>query len=404
MRVHGAKNSTLPLLAACLLCGGECVLHNCPQLSDVGITIQILRHLGCQVQREGSTVTVDSSQIHNFDIPDEWMREMRSSIVFLGAILARTGKAELSFPGGCELGPRPIDLHLSALKKLGVQIHEDHGRLHCSVRHGLRGKNIGFSFPSVGATENVMLATVLAKGTTVITNAACEPEICDLAAFLNACGARVQGAGSSTIVIQGVEHLHGCEHHVIPDRIAAATLLSAAAVTGSGILLRGIEPAHLEPVLPVFEEAGCELIVRGKELTIMPPERLSPLQSVRTMPYPGFPTDAQAPIMAMACVAQGTSVFVENIFESRYKHVGELTRLGARIKVEGRVAVIEGVGHLSGASVQAADLRGGAALVVAGLAAEGVTQVNHVRYIDRGYEHLEQTLAQLGANIVRLDD
>lgn len=404
VRVHGAKNSTLPLLAACLLCDGESVLHNCPQLSDVDITIRILRHLGCRVRRENGTVTVDSSSLQNADIPDPWMREMRSSIVFLGAILARMGKAELSFPGGCELGPRPIDLHLSALKKLGVQIHEDHGRLHCLVRHGLRGKNIGLSFPSVGATENIMLAAVLARGTTVITNAACEPEICDLAAFLNSCGAHVQGAGTSTVVIQGVERLHGCEHRVIPDRIAAATLLSAAAVTGGRILLCDIEPAHLEPVLPVFEEAGCELTVRGNQLAIVPPERLSPLQSVRTMPYPGFPTDAQAPVMAMACVADGTSVFVENMFESRYKHVGELARLGAHIKVEGRVAVVEGVRHLSGASVQAADLRGGAALVIAGLAAEGVTQVNHVHYIDRGYESLEQTLAQLGANIVRLED
>lgn len=404
VKVHGAKNSTLPLLAACLLCGGESVLHNCPQLSDVDITIQILRHLGCKVRREGDTVTVDSSVLQYSDIPDQWMREMRSSIVFLGAILARMGKAELSFPGGCELGPRPIDLHLSALKKLGVQIHEDHGRLHCSVRHGLRGKNIGLSFPSVGATENIMLAAVLAKGTTVITNAACEPEICDLAGFLNACGAQVRGAGTSTIVIQGVERLCGCEHQVIPDRIAAATLLSAAAITGGRVLLRDIEPVHLEPVLPVFEEAGCELTIQGKQLAMASPQRLSPVKNVRTMPYPGFPTDAQAPIMAMACVAEGTSVFVENIFESRYKHVGELTRLGARIKVEGRVAIVEGVPHLSGASVQAADLRGGAALVVAGLAAEGITQVHNVRYIDRGYESLEQTLAQLGANIVRMEE
>lgn len=402
--VHGAKNSTLPLLAASLLCGGECVLHNCPRLSDVETTLRILRHLGCRVTREGDTVTVDSSALQNWDIPDQMMREMRSSIVFLGAILARMGKAKLSFPGGCELGPRPIDLHLSALKKLGVHIREDHGCLHCTVRHGLRGTGIALSFPSVGATENILLACVLAKGTTVITNAACEPEICDLAAFLNACGAQVRGAGSSTIVVEGVERLHGCEHRVIPDRIAAATLLSAAAITGSGILLRDVEPAHLEPILPVFEEAGCTLTIRGNELAIASPERLRPVKSIRTMPYPGFPTDAQAPILAMTCVADGTSVFVENIFESRYKHVGELVRLGANIKVEGRVAVVEGVERLSGAQVQAADLRGGAALVVAGLAAEGLTQVGHICYIDRGYEALEQTLTSLGAQIVRVED
>lgn len=403
VQVHGAKNSTLPLLAASLLCDGECVLHNCPQLSDVEITIQILRHLGCQVKREGSTVVVDSSQIQNWDIPDQLMREMRSSIVFLGAILARMKQAKLSFPGGCELGPRPIDLHLAALKKLGVQIRENHGCLYCSAKHGLWGKSIGLSFPSVGATENIMLAAVLAKGTTIITNAACEPEICDLANFLNAAGGDVKGAGSSTIVIQGVERLHGCEHRVIPDRIAAATLLAAAAITGSNILLREIEPAHLEPILPVFEEAGCQLSIQGRELSIVSPGRLNPVKSVRTMPYPGFPTDAQAPVMAMTCMADGTSVFVENIFESRYKHVGELVRLGARIKVEGRVAVVEGVKHLSGAEVQAADLRGGAALVVAGLAAEGVTQVQNVRYIDRGYESLEHTLTSLGARITRIN-
>lgn len=402
VQVHGAKNSTLPLLAASLLCNGECVLHNCPQLSDVDITIQILRHLGCQVKREGSTVVVNSSQIKNWDIPDQLMREMRSSIVFLGAILARVKQAKLSFPGGCELGPRPIDLHLAALKKLGVQIRENHGCLYCSAKHGLWGKSIGLSFPSVGATENIMLAAVLAKGTTIITNAACEPEICDLANFLNAAGGDVKGAGSNTIVIQGVERLHGCEHRAIPDRIAAATLLSAAAITGSNILLREIELAHLEPILPVFEEAGCQFSMQGRELNMVSPERLNPVKSVRTMPYPGFPTDAQAPIMAMTCMADGTSVFVENIFESRYKHVGELVRLGARIKVEGRVAVVEGGKHLSGAEVQAADLRGGAALVVAGLAAEGVTQVQNVRYIDRGYESLEHTLASLGAQIIRV--
>ena len=307
-------------------------------------------------------------------------------------------QAKLSFPGGCELGPRPIDLHLAALKKLGVQIQENHGCLYCSAKHGLLGKSIGLSFPSVGATENIMLAAVLAKGTTIITNAACEPEICDLANFLNAAGGDVKGAGSNTIVIQGVERLHSCEHRAIRDRIVAATLLSAAAITGSDILLREIELAHLEPILPVFEEAGCQFSMQGRELNMVSPERLNPVKSVRTMPYPGFPTDAQAPIMAMTCMANGTSVFVENIFESRYKHVGELVRLGARIKVEGRVAVVEGVKHLSGAEVQAADLRGGAALVVAGLAAEGVTQVQNVRYIDRGYESLEHTLRSLGVS------
>ena len=400
--VHGAKNSALPILAACLLSGGECTLHNCPRLSDVDATLKILRHLGCRVKREGGTVIVHAQSVTGKEIPDTLMREMRSSIVFLGAILARMGEARLSFPGGCELGPRPIDLHLAALKKLGVQIREDHGCLHCSAKHGLRGKRIHLAFPSVGATENVMLAAVLAKGTTILTNAACEPEICDLADFLNACGAKIQGAGDSTISIQGVSRLHGCEHTIIPDRIVAATLLSAAAVTHSRVLLRRVEPVHLESILSVFEEAGCQFRCDGRELEILPPAILQAVKHVRTMPYPGFPTDAQAPVMPVACLAKGTSVFVENIFENRYKHVGELVRLGASIKVEGRVAVVEGVSRLSGTAVQAADLRGGAALTVAGLAAEGITQVWGVNYIDRGYESLEGMLHALGANITRI--
>jgi UDP-N-acetylglucosamine 1-carboxyvinyltransferase len=401
--VHGAKNSTLPILAASMLCNTETVLHNCPVLSDVETCAKILRYLGCRVIRSGGDVTIDSSGISHSDIPDYLMREMRSSIVFLGAIVARTGRAKLSFPGGCELGPRPIDLHLAALRRMGVEIEEDHGCLDCSAPDGLKGAKIGFSFPSVGATENVMIAAVCAKGTTVITNAAREPEICDLANFLNACGAKIRGAGESTIVIEGIAKLSGCEHSVIPDRIAAATYMAAAAATGSTLLIRRIDPRHLEPMIPVFEESGCGMMFCEDELKITAPQRLQPVKSLRTMPYPGFPTDAQAPVMAMTALANGTSVFVENIFESRYKHVGELLRLGANIKVEGRVAVVQGVPRLSGASVESPDLRGGAALVIAGLAAEGITQVEGLRHIDRGYEQMEQSLAAVGASIQRVD-
>lgn len=402
--VHGAKNSTLPLLAATLLCRTQAVLHNCPALSDVDTALRILQNLGCTVSREGHSLTVDAEVLSDDEIPESLMREMRSSIVFLGAIISRLGKARLSFPGGCELGPRPIDLHLAALRKLGAEIREDHGCLECSAPGGLRGCPISLSFPSVGATENVMLAAVCARGTTILSNAAREPEICDLAEFLNACGGRVSGAGGSVIVIEGVPFLSGCEHRVIPDRIVAATYLAAAAATGSDLLLHQVRPAHLSLVLPVFEEAGCILKAQGDQLQIRSPRRLRPVHIVRTMPYPGFPTDAQAPVMAMTCVADGSSMFVENIFESRYKHAGELLRLGASIKVEGRVAVVEGVPRLSGAPVQAPDLRGGAALLIGGLAAEGTTVLTGLQHLDRGYESPETALSAVGAKIRRVSE
>lgn len=402
LTVHGAKNSTLPLMAAALLCEGESVLHNCPKLSDVDVSIRILRALGCRVKREGASLTIDPTSADDWEIPDTLMREMRSSIVFLGAILSKMGKAVLSFPGGCELGPRPIDLHVKALRRLGAEICEDYGWLTCTVNGRLKGAPVSLAFPSVGATENVLLAACRAEGMTVITNAAREPEICDLANFLNACGARIHGAGESTIVVEGVEHLHGCHHKVIPDRIVASTYLCAAAITGGSVLLRGTEPEHLSPLLPVFEECGCVLETEQDMVWLKAPRRLSRVRSIRTMPYPGFPTDAQAPVMSMLTLASGTSIFVENMFESRYKHVGELLRMGAKIKVEGRVAVVEGTSRLMGASVEAADLRGGAALVVAGLAAHGATSVSGLRYIDRGYESIEKNLSMLGADIRRV--
>lgn len=400
--IHGAKNSTLPLMAASLLCEGQCVLHNCPNLSDVDTSLKILRYLGCTTQRSGSDVVIDPTSATNYEIPDNLMREMRSSIIFLGAIVASMGAAKLSLPGGCELGPRPIDLHLLALRKMGVEISEDHGCLECKAPNGIQSACINLSFPSVGATENIMIAASLAKGTTIITNAAREPEIWDLSDFLNACGAKIHGAGESTIVIEGVQHLTGCEHNVIPDRIAAATYLTAAAITGSVLTIDGVIPQHMAPVIPVFEECGCKIDIDKNKIRITAPKRLNRVKSVRTMPFPGFPTDAQAPIMAMTTLSDGTSIFVENIFESRFKHVGELLRLGANIKVEGRVAIVEGVPRLSGAPVEAADLRGAAALVVAALAAQGTTQITGLKHLDRGYESIEKSLALLGADIKRI--
>lgn len=402
VKVQGSKNSTLPILAATLLCEDESVLFNCPQLSDVDATIRILRYLGCKATRTDSTLIVDTKSMKRSDIPSDLMREMRSSIIFLGVLIARCGKAKMSLPGGCELGPRPIDLHLSALRQMGIDICEQHGKLECVAVDGIKPSKIALSFPSVGATENVMLTAVKAKGTTIITNAAKEPEIIDLADYLNACGAKISGAGESTIIIEGVDKLCGCTHSIISDRIVAATLMSAAAVTGSDITLDGVILSHLSAVLPVFEQAGCELTYKTGKLRFCAPYRLRSPKLIRTMPYPGFPTDAQAPIMAMTSKSNGLTVFVENIFESRYKHVDELTRLGANIKVEGKVAVVDGVRHLYGANVRALDLRGAAALVVAALSAQGNTEICGINYLERGYEDFEVVLADLGADIKKI--
>jgi UDP-N-acetylglucosamine 1-carboxyvinyltransferase len=400
--IQGAKNSSLPILAAVLLSAGESVIHNCPDLSDVNAAIKILRYLGCQVRREGTTLIINSETVERFDIPDDLMREMRSSIVFLGAILARMGKAILSTPGGCELGPRPIDLHLDALRRLGVLIEDEYGYLSCSVSGRLKGAKITLGFPSVGATENILLASVLADGKTVIRNAAQEPEIVDLAEFLNSCGAQVHGAGKSTIVVEGVRRLHSAEHTVIPDRIVAATYLCCGAVTGGEITLRDVHPNDLESMIPVFEQMGAQIHIESNRLHFKAPERLKAVRSIRTMPYPGFPTDAQAPVMAALTVADGNSMLVENIFENRYKHVPELCRMGADIKVEGRVAVVNGVDRLTGAVVHAEDLRGGAALLVAALKAQGRTYIKNIFHIDRGYEKIEDCISSLGGKIERI--
>lgn len=403
IQVHGAKNSALPLLAATILAHGECILHNCPMLTDVDAACRILSCLGCRCSRNGSTVCVDPSNVCGNEIPDNLMREMRSSIVFLGAVLGRTRRCRLTFPGGCELGARPIDLHLAALREMGAEIEEQHGWLECAAPGGLHGARVTLSFPSVGATENIMLAAACAEGTTEIHNAAREPEIVDLAEFLNKCGARISGAGGSTIAIEGVKRLEPAEHSVIPDRIAAGTYLCCAAATRGELILTRCCQEHMMGFLPVLESMGCRIYpYGGGKLYISCTRRLTAPPTIRTMPYPGFPTDIQAPFTALSSVAEGTSVFVENIFENRYRHVPELIRLGASIKVEGRVAVVQGVPALSGARVCAGELRGGAALVTAALAAEGTSEISGVGYIDRGYESIEKTLRSVGADISRV--
>ncbi len=400
LAVHGAKNSVLPILAACILVPGECVIRNCPDLSDVTATLAILRELGCKVRREEGTVTVDAAGVDRGVIPEHLMREMRSSVIFLGAILARLGQAQISYPGGCELGPRPIDLHLDALRRLGAVIREDNGVLYCHAPKGLRGGEVRLPFPSVGATENTMLAACAAAEETVITGAAREPEIEDLQAFLNALGANVRGAGSSTIVVQGARQLRAADHTVMGDRIVAATYLSAVGAAGGEVELTGVCPNHLSTVLDVLEEAGCRLQRGEKSVFLRGEGPMNGVRPVRTAPYPGFPTDAQAVVMAALASGRGETVFEENIFQSRYRHVSELARMGADIRLVGRTAIVRGA-PLHEACVYSTDLRGGAALVVAALAAEGTSRVGELHHIDRGYDHLELALSRLGAEIYR---
>lgn len=403
LAVQGAKNSVLILLSAAVLAHGEVILHNCPQLTDVDAACRILTGLGCRVSRSGGTICADSSVISGCEISESLMREMRSSIMFLGSILGRAGRCRLGFPGGCELGARPIDLHLSALRQMGAVITEEHGILDCRADKGLHGAKINLSFPSVGATENIMLAAVCADGVTEIHNAAREPEIRDLAAFLTKCGARISGAGESVIIIEGVQNLYPAEYSVMPDRIAAATYLCCAAATGGELILTHCGAQDMTAILSVLESMGCRVYPYGEgKLYFSRKRRLKAPPTVRTMPYPGFPTDIQAPVMAVCTLAEGTSVFVETIFDSRYRHVPELVRLGAQIKAEGRVAVVEGVKRLTGAKLMAAELRGGAALVTAALAAEGSSEIGGLCYIDRGYDGIDATLRRLGADIKRV--
>ena len=399
-RVQTAKNAVLPILAAALLADGDVTVLDCPVLSDVESMLEILRTLGCGCERRGRDVVVRPQTACRWEIPEGSSRLLRSSIFLLGPIAARFGKAQVAYPGGCEIGLRPIDLHIKGLRALGVDVREEGGMVVCEAGR-LRGSEIVLDFPSVGATENIMMAATLAEGETTIHNAAREPEVRDLAHFLSAMGARVDGAGSGRIAIRGVKRLRGVAYRPMPDRIEAGTLLAAAAATGGEIALSGARPGDLRAVLEKLRETGCRVDAEGEGI-LLRAAREPRAVDVTTQPYPGFPTDMQAQMMALCAVSRGTGIIRENLFENRYGHAAELRRMGADIVVHGRTAVVRG-GRLRGARVAAGDLRGGAALVIAAIAAEGESRVEGLEHIDRGYEHLEVKLASLGAKIARIE-
>jgi len=399
VEVCGAKNAVLPVLAATILSPETSVIYNVPLLQDVVLMLEVLEHLGAKVRWEKKTLIINTSAINPTEVPEEIMKKMRASNLVIGPLLSRFRYAKVPFPGGCAIGSRPMDYHIKGIRQLGATIDERYGYIEAHANK-LIGGEVYFDFPSVGATENVMMAAVLSPGVTVIRNAAREPEIVDLAHFLNNMGAKVAGAGSDIIQITGVERLHGTEHKVIPDRIVAGTYMLAAAITNGDILLRNAVVEHLEPLIAKLRASGVSVQKNGKGIRVRGVPRLKSVD-IKTMPYPGFPTDIQPQMMTVMSIAQGTSIILENIFENRFKHADELRRMGAHITTEGRVAVVKGVKKLTGADVEATDLRAGAALVLAGLAAEGVTVVHNIEHIDRGYHCLEQKYAPLGANIIR---
>lgn len=399
--VIGAKNAVLPILAATVINNNTSTIFNTPNLRDVEVMEQILVSIGCKVSRVDNVIFVDSRNISKIKIPEDLVREMRSSIILMGAMLTRCGEVEVSYPGGCEIGPRPIDLHLKALRQLGAIIEESHGFLHCKAEK-LKGCDIQLDFPSVGATENIMLAAVKAEGTTIIRNAAREPEIIDLQNFLNGMGAKIHGAGTSIIRIDGVDSFTSVEHNIIPDRIVAGTYMVASAITGGEVILKNIEVEHIQSIIAKLKETGCMIYNNCTTLKIIGPKKINAIETVQTLPYPGFPTDMQAQMIALLSIANGTSIVTETIFENRFKHVEELVRMGANIKIAGKVAIIKGVKELTGAKVTSKDLRGGAALVLAALAANGTSEIEDTFHIERGYDGLEKALLALNADIKKI--
>jgi UDP-N-acetylglucosamine 1-carboxyvinyltransferase len=402
IKISGSKNSALPILAATLLTREPCVLHRVPDLSDTHYMLQILIHLGAQVERASGTVTVNAEKIDSV-APYDVVRKMRASVCVLGPLLGRCKEATVSLPGGCVIGDRPIDLHLKGFEALGAAVRVEGGNVKVFAPKltgaviNLRGK---FGSTVLG-TDNVMMAAVLADGITVIEGAAAEPEVCDLADFLNKMGAKIEGAGTRRLIIEGVKELHGAEHDIIPDRIEAGTFLVAGAVCGNGVTVKRVKPDHVQSVTNALTTCGFKIETSGQSITVSPNSQAKPLE-LATEPYPGFPTDMQAQMCALLSTTEGISVITDNIFPQRYMHVAELKRMGAHVQLEGPSAVIQGVEKLLGAPVMASDLRASAALVLAGLKADGITEVSRVYHIDRGYEHLDEKLSELGAHIERV--
>lgn len=401
--VSGAKNSALKLMAAALLGRGASTIHNVPFISDIDIMSEVMRRLGATVVREGHTLVVDTASVDRHETPYELVSKMRASISVLGPLIARFGQARVAMPGGCQIGARKIDIHLVGLEALGVSLSVDHGFLEVSTPNGLTGTHVVLDFPSVGATENLLMASVVAEGTTIIENAAREPEIVDLVNMLSAMGARVDGAGSAIIEVEGValESLHPCEHTTVGDRIEAGTFLAGGALTGGPVTVRGIDPTYLRVALMKLEAMGCDVETGADWITVSRQRPLAPID-IQTLPHPGFPTDLQAQFMLLAARAEGMSVVTENVFENRFMFAAELMRMGADIAIEDHHALIRGVEELQGADVSATDLRAGAALVLAGIGAEGETRVHDIRHIDRGYEDYVGKLAALGADVARV--
>ena len=397
VKISGSKNSALPIIAATILNAGKTTLYNVPNIQDTQMMYKILETLGAKIEKKNGKIKIDTSKIEKFEIPPELMHKMRSSVILAGALIGRYQKATFSYPGGCDIGSRPIDLHLKSFEKLGIQVNQNHGNIECNAEK-IKGEKIDLDFPSVGATENAILASILAEGTTIITNAAREPEIIDLQNFLNKMGAKIVGAGTDEIQIEGVKKLNDISYNIMPDRIETGSFLCFAAATKGNIILENVNATHITPIISKLEEAECKIETSKNKIKIIAPKKLKAID-IKTMPYPGFPTDMQSVFASMLTIAKGTSIIVENIFENRYKYTQELNKMGAKITVEGKSAIIRGTRKLYGADVKATDLRGGAALVLAGLIAKGKTQVDDIEYILRGYEKLDYKLQNLGANI-----
>ena len=397
--ISGSKNAALPIIAASILNKGKTTLYNVPNIHDTQMMFEILNKIGGKVTKKNNKVIIETSKINKYEIPEDLMRQMRSSVIFAGSLVGRYKKATFSYPGGCDIGTRPIDLHLKAFEKLGINIQKNYGNISC-ICDKITGEKIDLDFPSVGATENAILASCLGEGKTIITNAAREPEIIDLQNFLNKMGAKIKGAGSNKIEINGVKQLKDVSYNIMPDRIETGTFLCIAAMTGGSLKLKNADATHITPVIDKLEESGCKIETYKNIIQIEGPKKLKAVD-IKTIPYPGFPTDMQSIFATTMTVAKGTSVIVENIFENRYKYTQELVRMGAKIKVEGKTAIIKGVRKLYGANVKATDLRGGASVVMAGIAAKGMTKVENIEYILRGYEKFDKKLQNIGVDILK---